>query len=283
MPQSGQSLPDDFGGRRVRAGGAELHVVERGAGKPILLIHGFPLDHSMWNPQIERLAERARVIAPDLRGFGGSRSAGGAASIEQMADDLDALLTALAIDEPVVLCGLSMGGYVAFQFWRKHGSRLRGLILCDTRSVADTPEGAQARSKQAKTVLSEGSASLAAAMLPKLFAPSTFENQPNLVEEQRQVILNGDRVGIAAALRAMAARPDVGDYLPRIAIPALVIVGQHDAISPPDEMRSLAQAMPRAQFVMLPDCGHMSPLENPQAFHRAVETYLDRVDGGSAD
>jgi 3-oxoadipate enol-lactonase len=279
MSQFGQALPDDPGGRSVRAGTAELHIVERGAGKPILLVHGFPLDHSMWNAQFERLSDRARVIAPDLRGFGGSRSAGGAASIEQMADDLDALLSALEIDEPIVLCGLSMGGYVAFQFWRKYAARLRGLILCDTRSVGDTPEGAQGRLKQAETVLSEGTVALAAAMLPKLFAPSTCERQPEIVEEQRQVILNGDRVGIAAALRAMAARPDVSDYLPRITIPSLVIVGQHDAISPAAEMRSLAQAMPRAEFVVLPDCGHMSPLENPQAFHNAALAYLDRLDG----
>ena len=260
--------------RMVRAGHIELSVMERGRGMPLVLVHGFPLDRRMWDAQIEHFAKRRRVIAPDLRGFGSSPPVQGATSIEQMADDLDALLTALGVDQPVVLCGLSMGGYVAFQFWRKYSARLRGLVLCDTRAVADTSEGAQGRLKQAELVAREGTAPLVETMLPKLLAPSTLSTRPLVAELVQTMILAASREGVVAALKALAARPDVRGYLPRIKTPTLVVVGQHDAISTPAEMRLLAQAMPRAEFVMIEDCGHMSPMENPSSFNRAVETYL---------
>ena len=155
----------------VRAGDVELAVVERGTGMPLLLVHGFPLDHSMWNAQIEALGRQWRAIAPDLRGFGASQVTPGTGSMEQMADDLAALLDTLQVTEPVVLIGLSMGGYVAFQFLRRHAHRLRALVLCDTRAVPDTAEGAAGRHKLAAQVLEQGAAPVADAMLPKLFGP----------------------------------------------------------------------------------------------------------------
>jgi pimeloyl-ACP methyl ester carboxylesterase len=264
--------------RSVRAGQVQLSVTERGRGMPILLVHGFPLDHSMWGTQIEFLSRRWRVIAPDLRGFGGSQVAPGTASMEQMADDLNALLDALAIQEPVVLCGLSMGGYIAFQFWRKYSARLRALALCDTRARGDTPEAAQARHKQIETVLGEGTRPLAEAMLPKLLAPATIESQPQLVELVQNSILAASPEGVAAALRGLAARPDVTDYLPRISLPTLVVVGREDAISPVDEMRDMARAIDASEFVVIPHSGHMSPLENPAAFNDAIEQFLTHVE-----
>lgn len=266
---------------KVQAGQIELEVVRRGAGTPLLLVHGFPLDHSMWNAQIERLSSRFQVIAPDLRGFGGSQVIGGTATMEQMADDLAAMLDALDVDETVVLCGLSMGGYVGFQFWRKHRERLRGLVLCDTRAIADTPEGAAGRLKLAETVLRDGNGSLAEAMLPKLFAPATIEREKVMVESQRRTILAAPREGVAAALRGMAARPSAVDYLPQISLPTLVAVGSDDAISAPDEMRGIASAIPAAEFVVIPHSGHMTPLENPTAFDAAIERFLARFESTS--
>ena len=160
---------------KVQVGRIELEVARRGVGMPVLLVHGFPLDHSMWHTQIELLSSRWQVIAPDLRGFGGSQSVGGMATMEHMAGDLDAMLDVLEVDEPVVFCGLSMGGYVGFQFWRKYRARLRALVLCDTRAIADTPDGAAGRLKLAETVLREGTGPLAEAMIPKLFAPATID------------------------------------------------------------------------------------------------------------
>src|SRR5262245_10100046 len=118
----------------IRCGEVELALVDRGRGRPLVLLHGFPLDHSMWNAQIEHFSTKFRVIVPDLRGFGASQVVPGASSMEQMADDVSAMLAALAVREPIVLVGLSMGGYVAFQFWRKYGQQLKGLVLCDTRA-----------------------------------------------------------------------------------------------------------------------------------------------------
>jgi len=248
---------------------------------PLVLVHGFPLDHSMWHTQIELLSSSFLVIAPDLRGFGGSPAVAGTATMEQMADDLAALLDALDVDEPVVLCGLSMGGYVGFQFWRKHRARLRALVLCDTRAVADTSEAAAGRLKLAETVLRDGTGPLADAMIPKLFAPATIERETEMVESQRQVILAASREGVAAALRGMAARPSAVDYLPQIALPTLVVVGSDDVISTPDEMRGIAAAIPGSDVVVIPHSGHMTPLENPAAFNVAIERFLARVEKGS--
>ncbi len=264
--------------RIVKAGKVELQVMERGTGVPILLVHGFPLDHSMWDAQIEHLSRRWHVIAPDLRGFGGSQVTPGTVTMQQMADDLNALLDALAIDQPIVFCGLSMGGYVAFQFWRHHASRLRALVLCDTRATADAPEAAAARLKMVDHVLRAGTEYVADAMLPKLFAPSTFENHPNAILLERQKILAAAPEGVAAALRGMAERLDVRGDLPRIALPTLVLVGQTDAISTVDEMRGMAAAIPGAEFVVIPNSGHMTPLENPTAFNEAIEQFIARVE-----
>jgi 3-oxoadipate enol-lactonase len=220
--------------------GAELAYVDAGAGRPVVLVHGFPLDHSMWNAQIDALSGDYRVIAPDLRGFGRSGVSEGTVTMQQFADDLAGLLRALEVDEPVVLCGLSMGGYVAWQFWRRHGRRLGGLILCDTRAVSDTPEAAASRREMAEQVLREGPEPLVAQMMPKLFAPSTAKDQPELVESLRRVMLQTDPRGIAAAARGMAERPEMVSQLHRIACPVLVIVGELDAISTVDEMRAIA-------------------------------------------
>ena len=264
--------------RRVRAGQVELQVLDHGRGMPVLLVHGFPLDHSMWDAQIARLSERWRVIAPDMRGFGGSQVTSGTVTMEQMADDVAALVETLAIDEPIVLCGLSMGGYVALAFWRKHASRLRALVLCDTRAAADTHEAAAGRLETVEHVLREGTEPLADAMLGKLFAPSTLENHPNTTAIERQKILAANPEGIAAALRGMARRRDFRDELANISLPTMVIVGEHDVISTVDEMRSIAKAIPAAEFVILPGAGHMTPLENPTGFNEAIEQFLTRVE-----
>jgi pimeloyl-ACP methyl ester carboxylesterase len=264
--------------RRVRAGEVELQVIDRGSGMPVLLVHGFPLDHSMWDSQIARLSERWRVIAPDLRGFGGSQIMPGTASMEQMAKDMAALLEALAIDEPIVLCGLSMGGYVALEFWRQNGPRLRGLVLCDTRAAADTQEAAAGRLETVERVLRDGTQPLADAMLPKLFAAATLERDPQTTARQRQKMLDAHPEGVAAALRGMATRRDFRDDLANIVLPTLVIVGEQDAISPVDEMRAIAGAIPSAEFVILPGAGHMTPLEDPAGFNEAIEQFLTRVE-----
>lgn len=260
--------------QRINAGSIQMNVVERGSGMPLLLAHGFPLDHSMWQGQIDGLADVCRVIAPDLRGFGASDIVPGVATMEQMADDLAALLDALKIQQPVVFCGLSMGGYVAWQFALRHSRRLAKFILCDTRAIADTPEAAAGRLKTAERVLKEGPAVVAEGMLPKLFAPQAQSAQPHIVEATKQVILRTKPEGIAAALHGLAQRPDVTSRLSEISVPTLVVCGEHDAISPVAEMRGFAGQMPNARFVEIAGAGHMAPLESPGAVNAAIKEFL---------
>ena len=167
---------------------ATLHVADVGTGPPLLLVHGFPLDHSMWRHQLETLRSSNRIIAPDLRGFGASSGATETISMEQLADDLAALLDGLKIIEPITFCGLSMGGYVAWQFWRRHPNRLARLILSDTRAIGDTEEVARGRLDMAERVLAEGSSIIAEAMLPKLFSDRTAHEQIDTIESTRQVM-----------------------------------------------------------------------------------------------
>ncbi len=255
-------------------------VAAEGKGHPIVFLHGFPLDHTMWESQFDSFASSYRVIAPDLRGFGGStlptpEPEKAVSMMAEMADDVVQHLEWLEIKEPVVVCGLSMGGYVAFEFWRRHRTRLAGLILCDTRAAPDTPEAAQGRHETAAKLLAEGNTeSLTAGMIPKLFAPLSIEKQPDIVEKTRQVMLATSPVGAAAALRGMAERIDFRPKLANMTQPTLVIVGEHDAISSPEEMRSFAEQIPEATLEVIPRAGHMSPMENPGPVNAAIRKFL---------
>tara|TARA_R110002072_G_scaffold302603_1_gene486636 strand:+ start:91925 stop:92725 length:801 start_codon:yes stop_codon:yes gene_type:complete len=260
--------------KKVTVNGITLAVHDEGNGPPILFVHGFPLSHSMWRSQLEAFAADHRVIAPDLRGFGESDVTEGTVTMAQHADDLVALLDELNVDEPVVLCGLSMGGYIAWQFQQKFPERLRALILCDTRAIADTPDGIENRKRLAKMVVENGSAAVASAMLPNLFSPATGDRDQSVIDELRQTITATSPQGIAAASLGMAARPDVTTLLPGIATPSLLIVGEDDGISTPDEMRTIAAEMPNAAIFEVPDAGHMSPLENPKAVNMVIQQFL---------
>ena len=259
---------------RIAIRDIELNFEQRGSGPPLLLVHGFPLDHGMWRNQLDELAGTCRVIAPDLRGFGLSEVTRGTVSMPRFADDLSELLDALDVDEPVTLCGLSMGGYIAWEFWRRHASRLDRLILCDTRAMADTPEAAGSRIETATRVLAEGPGLVAESMIPKLFCERTVRERPEIVQQVKQMMAGTAADGVAAALRGMAERDDFQEQLPDIDLPALVICGRYDAISPVGEMREMAARLPRATFVEIEDAGHMAPLENPLDVNRAIRQFL---------
>ncbi len=252
----------------------KFHLVDQGSGPPLLFVHGFPLDHQMWLGQIDALADEYRVLAPDLRGFGESESSLEVVSMERYADDLVSILDALEVDQPVSLCGLSMGGYVAWQFWKRHARKLDKLILCDTRAVADSTEAALARRELAKDVLAQGTSMLVEAMIPKLFSSKSREKKPDIVEATSAVIQKANRMGVAAALRGMADRPDVTHWLRQIRVPTLVVCGEEDAISVVSEMGEIADQLPQATFTVVPDCGHMAPLEDPAFVNRAIRDFL---------
>ncbi len=254
-----------------------LNYFDSGDGPPLLFVHGFPLDHSMWRNQLGEFSQTHRVIAPDLRGFGQSGVTSGTVKMEQFADDLAALLDALGVSEPVVFCGLSMGGYIGWQFFKRHRNRLTALIQCDTRAIADTPEGVGNREKLARLVLENGTEPVAAAMLPNLFAEATTPTRQAAVEETRQAVLRTSPDGIAAASLGMSVRPDVTADLPSIDVPTLLIVGEEDRISPVEEMRGIADAIPGAELAVISDAGHMSPLENPEVVNAAIRDLLATV------
>jgi 3-oxoadipate enol-lactonase len=250
--------------------GIDTAYRDEGAGQPILFIHAFPLHSAIWEHQIAAFSPHHRVIAPDLRGLGASARGSGAASLDQHADDLAALLDHLAIENATV-AGLSMGGYISFSLWRRHRERVAALILADTRAGADSEEGKQGREKSAKLAEEHGPGAIADQMLPKLLSP----NAPAALRAQvRGIIESNDRAGIAAAQRAMAARPDSTPLLATIDVPTLVIVGAEDALTPPNEAEAMFDAIPGCRWAKLPAAGHLSNMEAPEAFNAAVAEFL---------
>lgn len=258
----------------IAIGDTALHLVDRGKGRPLLLVHGFPLDHTMWQEQIEDLSSSFRVLAPDLRGFGGSGVARETLTMSRLADDLAELLAAIGLDQPVVYCGLSMGGYVAWPFFERHRDRLDALILCDTRAAADTPDAAKGRYYLTERVLRDGTAAINDEMLRKLVADPVRKRSPEKVEQLRKVIERCNPESAAAALRGMAERPDKRDLLPRIDCPVLVLCGDQDQITPAAEMEAMAAEIPSATWQIVPEAGHMAPLENPAVVNDAIRRFL---------
>ena len=261
--------------RDIQVNGVQFRVADEGLGPVILFVHGFPLNHSMWQAQIEEFSKTHRVIAPDLRGFGGTDGALYSVSMEQFADDLAELLDALAVEGPIIFCGLSMGGYIAWQFAQRHRNRLSKLIVCDTRAAADSPEAAANRLKMADIVLREGPEPVAWAMMPKLFAQCSSDHCPAIVASVRQMVMTSNPVAIAAAHRGMAVRPDVTGWLPTLDLPTLVLCGEHDAISPASEMKSFAELIPGSRFALIADAGHMAPMEQPQAVNAVLRRFIE--------
>ncbi|MCE9555349.1 MAG: alpha/beta hydrolase [Planctomycetes bacterium] len=261
--------------KSVTIASGQLAVVDQGQGPPLLLVHGFPLDHTLWQNQIEPLAANYRVIAPDLRGIGQSSAVSAAPlTMAAFADDLANLLDAIEVREPIHYCGLSMGGYIAWEFWRRHPQRLRSLILCDTKAAADTPETAATREQWAVDVLRSGTTVVEQAILPKLMAPATYQQQPAVGEQVRRMLLDTRPETFAAGQRGMALRIDMRPYLGEIRLPTLLIVGSEDAISPPQEMHAMAEAIAGSRLITIPKVGHLTSLEAPDEFTAAVLEFL---------
>lgn len=244
---------------------------------PIVFVHGFPLDHSMWRHQLAQFESTHRVVAPDLAGFGQTPLGRENVSIIEFADELAQLLDALSIYESIVLCGLSMGGCVALQFAIRHGERLAGLILCDARAAADTSETQKIRRDVAARAISDGPDFLIDTIAARLISKESLETQPSVHEELANVIRKSPRDGVANGSLALGSREDVTDRLGDINVPTLVIVGEHDVISPPAEMRTIASNMPSATFVEVKGAGHMAPLESPMVVNAAIEHFLASI------
>ncbi|MGH9811813.1 MAG: alpha/beta fold hydrolase [Candidatus Acidiferrales bacterium] len=261
---------------RGRIGKLELAWEEAGRGAPVVLLHAFPLSRKMWAPQVEALAPRYRVIAPDFRGHGESGVADEDSTMERLAEDVRGLLDHLKL-ERVVLGGLSMGGYVALAFYRRWPELVAALVLADTRASADTEEGRKGRYETAALAEREGNAAIADMMVPKLLGPATLERKPEVVAAVRAMILEASPAGIAAALRGMAARPASFDLLPTIKCPTLIIVGELDGLTPPADSEAMAKAIPGSTLVRIAEAGHLSNLEQPEEFNSALSGFLNSL------
>jgi 3-oxoadipate enol-lactonase len=262
--------------KTIRVRGIEMAYDLEGSGPPIVLLHGYPFNRSMWRDQVEALQTSHRVITPDLRGLGETEATPEPATMNEMAEDVAALLDALRIDR-VTLGGLSMGGYVALAFIRRFPLRVRALILADTRPQTDTEEGKRAREEQAQKVLEEGTSAITDVILKKSLTPATLAERPDVVARVREMIAAAKPEGAAAALRGMAVRSDQTHFLASILAPTLVIVGSEDQLTPPTDAELMRREIRGSRLVVIPGAAHVSNLERPAEFNRALTEFLQAL------
>ena len=230
----------------------------------------------MWSAQFAALSEEFCILAPNLNGFGDRPLTRDVLTMASLADDLARWLDTEGIQEPVVYCGLSMGGYVGWEMIARHRNRLRGMILMDTRAVPDDAATARGRELMANQVLSEGPRPLVESMWPRLFAAATLAASPPYLADVRRVMETTAPATLAAALRGMALRRDVRPQLREFDLPTLVLGGEHDVISPPQEMSEFARQLPQADYHPIPGAGHMAPLEAPEPVNALVRDFVWR-------
>lgn len=240
----------------------------------LLLIHGFPLDSSLWTPQVEALSTSYTLLAPDLRGFGtDTREVPEVMTMEQHAEDLKDLLNERGIHR-VVLCGLSMGGYIAMAFLARWPDRVAGLVLANTRATADDSAGKVAREASARDAIERGMAVIARSMVPKLLAERTRRTRPELKDLVETMIARQAPGSAAASARGMALRPDRSAWLAHVRVPALIITGSEDELMPLPTSQAMADAIPNAELLVIPEVGHLSNLEAEEAFSDALHRFM---------
>lgn len=247
-----------------------------GSGPELLLVHGYPFNRSLWVEQVDALSKTFRLITPDLRGFGGSTISEGVSTMNRMAQDVARLMDALEISNAVV-GGLSMGGYVVLGFYKQFASRVRGLVLADTRAQADTEEAKQVRTQQAEQILASGMAGITDAMLPKLLTPETVSKRPEVVKRIRDMMLKTKPAGAAAALRGMAAREDQTALLPQISVPTLILVGREDPITPLHDSEKMHDTIAGSRLVVIENASHVSNIEQSAVFNAALSSFIHGV------
>jgi len=243
-----------------------------GTGVPLLFVHAFPLNRTMWAPQVSALVERCRCVAADLRGFGDS-SVLPPYSMDQYADDLAHLLDQLRIDQ-VTLVGCSMGGYASFAFWRRHRNRVRALVLADTRAGADSEETRAKRRQLIEVARTEGSTAVANLQIPSLVGKTTRERQPGTYDAVHRVMAQAPVEGIIGAIESMMLRPDSSATLATIDVPTLIIVGEEDVPTPVKEARAMHERIAGSRLEIIAQAGHLCNLERPAAFNHLLTEFL---------
>jgi pimeloyl-ACP methyl ester carboxylesterase len=263
--------------KRAHVRGIQMAYDDRGSGPSVMLLHGYPFNRSMWEEQANDLSGKYRVITPDLRGLGETTGTSEPATMEEMARDVAALMDELGI-ERVTLGGLSMGGYVALAFYRRFPLRVRALILADTRAQADTEEARRNREAQAEQVLREGMQSIADDFLKKVLSAATLSEKPGVATRVREMILETEPEGAASALRGMAIRHDQTDFLEEIIAPTLIFVGSEDHLTPLADAELMRREIRGSRLEILEGAAHLSNLERPHEFNRALLNFLGALE-----
>jgi pimeloyl-ACP methyl ester carboxylesterase len=265
--------------QQATIGGRTIRYLDAGSGVPLILLHAFPLGAEMWRPQLDAVPAGYRAVAPDLRGFGGtSREASGAVrpadTMDEHAADVLALADRLGFDR-FVLGGLSMGGYVAFATLRRAPERVAGLLLADTRAEADTAEARANRERMLDALQADGVGAVVEAMLPKLLAPETRRDRPGVERFVRELIAGNRDEGVADAIRALMSRPDSTPLLGTIGVPTHLVVGREDELTPPVLHEQMQARIPGAGLTIVERAGHLSNLEQPDVFNRALARFVE--------
>ena len=258
--------------------GAGIYYVDMGyrSSPAIVLIHGFPFSHAMWNPQIEVLKNSFRIIAYDIRGHGKSNVGDGQYTLELFVDDLVALLDHLRL-EKVVLCGLSMGGYIALRAIERNPERIRALVLCDTTSNADSNEAKLRRAASIKIVKCAGVAPYAQEFLKAVLTPQNIQNRMDLARSVLGMIESNSPVGICGTLLALAGRTETTTFLPKIHVPTLILVGEYDKITPPELSERMHTLIPNSKLQIVRNAAHLSNLEKPEEFTGHLLSFLKEL------
>jgi 3-oxoadipate enol-lactonase len=254
--------------------GVSIEYDDIGNGVPLLLIHGFPLDRTLWRTQIAGLSQIYRVIAPDLRGFGQSSETDGAVvTMEQYAADLKSLLDSVNVKQAIV-GGISMGGYIALAFYAQYADRVKGLILANTRAIPDSEEGKQSRLTDAQKIEGSGTGFLVDSMAPKMLGAVA---KPEIEIAVRSMMLRQRPAGVMSALRGMAARPDRTALLRFATVPVLIVSGSQDVLIPPADSEAMQALIPDSRLVIIPDAGHLSNLDKADAFNHVIREFYKQV------
>jgi 3-oxoadipate enol-lactonase len=261
---------------KTQVNGVTIAYDDRGAGLPIVFLHAFPLNRRMWAQQEAVLSQRFRTLSIDLRGHGESDAPFWRYSLEQYAQDVNEVLAGLGIPKAVFV-GLSMGGYLEFTLYRLYPERVLGLVLADTRAEADTPEQIRWRFDLAQRTAAVGTSAIIAEMLPKLLAPKRYERDPDLVDQVRAMLAAAPVAGVIGDLMAMAERPDSTGLLSSIRVPVLLLVGQDDVLTKPPDAERMATRIADSELIVIPDAGHLSNMEQPDQFNRAIDRFAAKL------
>ena len=261
---------------QVRSGDAAIAYEAFGHGPPVVLLHPFPAHHELWVPASQLLTSRYRVILPDLRGHGESEVGEGPATMEKHVSDLARVLDECGVGR-AIFAGVSVGGYVLFEFWRRCRSRVAGLVIVDSRPQADTSEARANRLKAATDVVEHGSGPFLESLIPKLFGRTTLETRPDLVDGTRPMMKKMSPQAIAQVQQGMAERPDSVPTLKTISVPTLVLIGAEDTLATVADGELMRQHIANSDLKIIPRAGHFSPWEQPEEVGRLLRQFAERV------